>query len=110
MKNLTSGRVLKVSAFSAAWICLALYGCVAAPVEGDNENEIPMTGGVGAMDLWVATRNDNANTFSQVTNLVGLNSSSLDQDPVLSADERELIFSSGRDGRIRLWRSVRDCE
>ena len=67
-------------------------------------------GGVGAMDLWVATRNDNANTFSQVTNLVGLNSSKLDQDPVLSADERELIFSSGRDGRIRLWRSVRDCE
>jgi hypothetical protein len=67
-------------------------------------------GGLGTLDLWVATRQDRAGTFSQVTNLASLNSSSLDQDPVLSADERELIFSSGRDGRIRLWRSVRDCE
>jgi hypothetical protein len=67
-------------------------------------------GGLGTLDLWVATRADKADTFSQVTNLASLNSSSLDQDPVLSADERELIFSSGRDGRIRLWRSVRDCE
>jgi Tol biopolymer transport system component len=67
-------------------------------------------GGVGGMDLWAATREDGADTFSQVTNLAGLNSSSLDQDPVLSADERELVFVSGRDGRIRLWRSVRDCE
>jgi hypothetical protein len=58
----------------------------------------------------MATRTDKADTFSQITNLVGLNSASLDQDPVLSADERELIFSSGRDGRMRLWRSVRDCD
>jgi Tol biopolymer transport system component len=68
------------------------------------------SGGLGAMDLWVATRNDKADAFSQVTNLAGLNSSGLDQDPVLSADERELLFTSDRDGRVRLWRSVRDCE
>jgi Tol biopolymer transport system component len=67
-------------------------------------------GGVGGMDLWVATRSDREDAFSEVTNLAGLNSSSLDQDPILSADERELIFASGRDGNIRLWRSVRDCE
>jgi hypothetical protein len=67
-------------------------------------------GGAGGMDLWVATRNNPADTFAQVTNLVGLNSSSPDQDPILSADGREFLFSSGRDGRIRLWRSVRDCE
>jgi Tol biopolymer transport system component len=67
-------------------------------------------GGLGSMDLWVATRNDRAGSFSQVTNLAGLNSSGLDVDPVLSADGRELMFSSSRDGRIRLWRSVRDCE
>jgi hypothetical protein len=68
------------------------------------------SGGLGGMDLWAATRNDKADAFSQVTNLVGLNSSSLDQDPSLSADERELLFTSGRDGRVRVWRSVRDCE
>jgi Tol biopolymer transport system component len=67
-------------------------------------------GGLGGMDLWAATRNDKADAFSQVTNLVGLNSSTLDQDPALSADERELLFTSGRDGRVRIWRSVRDCE
>jgi hypothetical protein len=67
-------------------------------------------GGVGSVDLWVATRNDGSGSFSEVTNLAGLNSSSFDTDPFLSADERELLFSSARDGRVRLWRSVRDCE
>jgi hypothetical protein len=67
-------------------------------------------GGLGTMDLWVATRVSKADSFSQITNLTTLNSTSLDQDPVLSADERELIFSSGRNGEIRLWRSVRDCQ
>jgi Tol biopolymer transport system component len=67
-------------------------------------------GGLGSMDLWVATRNDRAGSFSQVSNLAGLNSSGLDLDPFLSADGRELMFSSSRDGRIRLWRSVRECQ
>jgi hypothetical protein len=67
-------------------------------------------GGVGDRDLWVATRNDPTTTFSQITNLAGVNSSSMDTDPVLSADERELLFASARDGQIRLWRSIRVCE
>jgi WD40-like Beta Propeller Repeat len=67
-------------------------------------------GGVGGRDLWVATRNDPADTFSQITNLAGVNSSSEDTDPALSADGRELMFASARDGSVRLWRSVRDCE
>jgi hypothetical protein len=67
-------------------------------------------GGVGDRDLWVATRNDPADAFSQVTDLAAVNSPSMDSDPMLSADDRELMFSSARDGRIRLWRSVRDCE
>jgi hypothetical protein len=67
-------------------------------------------GGFGAFDLWVATRGDSSGTFSQAMNLAALNSASFDQDPFLSADERELLFVSGRDGRIRLWRSIRDCE
>jgi hypothetical protein len=67
-------------------------------------------GGVGDRDLWVATRFDPAGSFSQVTHLASVNTPSMDSDPVLSADERELMFSSSRDGRIRLWRSVRACE
>jgi hypothetical protein len=67
-------------------------------------------GGFGAFDLWVATRGDASGSFSQAMNLGALNSASFDQDPFLSADERELLFVSGRDGRIRLWRSIRDCE
>jgi hypothetical protein len=67
-------------------------------------------GGVGNRDLWVATRNDPAGTFSQVANLAGVNSTVEDTDPALSADGRELMFASARDGSIRLWRSVRDCE
>jgi hypothetical protein len=67
-------------------------------------------GGVGDRDLWLATRNDPTTTFSQISNLASVNSSSMDTDPVLSADERELLFASARDGQIRLWRSVRVCE
>jgi hypothetical protein len=67
-------------------------------------------GGVGGLDLWVATRNDGAGSFSQVANLAAVNSASSDTDLFLSADQRELLFSSARDGRIRLWRSIRECE
>ena len=67
-------------------------------------------GGVGSLDLWLATRSTREDSFSQLTNLASLNSSGLDQDPSLSADERELIFASNRDGQMRLWRSVRVCE
>jgi Tol biopolymer transport system component len=67
-------------------------------------------GGMGSLDLWLATRSNAGDSFSQLTNLASLNSSSSDSDPFLSADERELMFASDRDGRMRLWRSVRVCE
>jgi Tol biopolymer transport system component len=66
--------------------------------------------GMGRLDLWLATRSTRDDSFSQLTNLASLNSSGLDQDPFLSADERELMFASDRDGPMRLWRSVRVCE
>ena len=66
-------------------------------------------GGVGGIDLWVATRSSRDGSFSQITNLSGLNGPGLDSDPFLSADERELVFCSDRDGSVRLWRSVREC-
>jgi hypothetical protein len=67
-------------------------------------------GGMGTLDLWLATRSNKEDSFSQLTNLASLNSPGLDQDPSLSADERELMFASDRDGRMQLWRSVRSCE
>jgi TolB protein len=66
--------------------------------------------GMGRLDLWLAARSTREDSFSQLTNLASLNSSGLDQDPFLSADERELMFASDRDGQMRLWRSVRVCE
>jgi len=67
-------------------------------------------GGMGSLDLWLATRSEDEGSFAQLTNLASLNSPNSDSDPFLSADGRELMFASNRDGRMRLWRSVRVCE
>jgi len=39
-----------------------------------------------------------------------LNSPSRDLDPFLAADERELFFSSNRNGRMQIWRALFDCD
>jgi hypothetical protein len=67
-------------------------------------------GGQGGLDLWFSTRDDSAEEFDAPANLSELNSPSLDVDPFLSADERELFFSSNRNGRSQVWRSLIDCE
>jgi len=66
-------------------------------------------GGQGGLDLWLATRQDTREEFGAPTNLSVLNSPSGDVDPFLSADERELFFSSNRNGRSAVWRSLIDC-
>lgn len=68
--------------------------------------------GLGSQDLWVDTRETLDAPFSAASarNLTELNSSGRDVDPSLSADDRELFFSSDRDGRSQIWRSVRACE
>ena len=67
-------------------------------------------GGQGSQDLWFATRDDNESEFAEPTNLSVLNSPSLDVDPFLAADERELIFSSNRSGRTQIWRALFECD
>jgi Tol biopolymer transport system component len=66
-------------------------------------------GGQGGLDLWLALREDNDEEFGAATNLSVLNSPSGDVDPFLSDDERELFFSSDRNGRPGLWRALIDC-
>jgi WD40-like Beta Propeller Repeat len=66
-------------------------------------------GGVGQTDLWSATRRERAGEFGAPTNLVEVNSSAADQDVMLSADGRELLFASRRSGQSALWRAIRAC-
>jgi Tol biopolymer transport system component len=56
-------------------------------------------GTVGGQDLWVATRRSLFSAWSAPTNLGPLvNSTSLDNFPVLSADGDSLYFTSSRAG------------
>jgi Tol biopolymer transport system component len=67
-------------------------------------------GGVGESDLWSATRLGGTGTFSTPVNLGQVNSSAEDDDPKLSNDGQELLFSSSRGGERRLWRALRTCD
>jgi hypothetical protein len=67
-------------------------------------------GGQGGMDLWLTTRDDEGSPFSAPINSSVLNSTGMDMDPFLSADERELVFSSDRSGLSQLWRSDIGCD
>jgi hypothetical protein len=67
-------------------------------------------GGQGGQDLWLATRDDDSSPLAPPINLSVLNSASFDSDPFLSADDRELVFSSDRNGISQLWRSELGCD
>jgi Tol biopolymer transport system component len=67
-------------------------------------------GGQGDKDLWTATRASPQGDFAGITNLPVLNTNQRDIDVALSADVRELVFSSNRGGRFQLYRSLRDCQ
>ena len=56
------------------------------------------SGGLGQRDLMLATRADPGAPFSAPTFLSALNSSAIDHEPRLSADERSLVFESSRSG------------
>jgi Tol biopolymer transport system component len=66
-------------------------------------------GGMGRLDLWTATRTNTSEPFGSFQTLGQANTSTNDADPVLSADDRELFYSSDRDGTRKLWRVTRDC-
>lgn len=66
-------------------------------------------GSGGGHDIWTATRTNGELAFGPPTNSSAVNSTGRDIDPYLSANERELWFSSDRDGSVKVWRSVRAC-
>jgi Tol biopolymer transport system component len=66
-------------------------------------------GGVGARDLWIATRNQPQGAFGVSLNVAALNTAQNDTDPALRADERELIFASDRSGQSLLYSALRPC-
>lgn len=67
------------------------------------------SGGSGAIDIWYATRTTPQGDFGAAIPVPGINSTQSDQDPMLSRDDTELFFSSGRNGTNQLWRSSRTC-
>jgi hypothetical protein len=58
----------------------------------------PMVAGMGATNLWYATRSGATGDFSAPKLIPMVNSDQDDGDPVLSADGCELYFASTRDG------------
>jgi TolB protein len=67
-------------------------------------------GGSGDTDLWMAQRARTSDVFSAPSNLGAVNSNADDEDPKLSSDGRELLFSSTRDGLRHIWRTLRSCD
>jgi Tol biopolymer transport system component len=65
------------------------------------------SGGLGSYDMYRATRTSRELAFTAVTNLGTLNSSSVDQSPSLTDDERTLIFSTSRAGGYDLYAATR---
>lgn len=69
-------------------------------------------GGVGAQDIYVATRSSTSEPFGTPFNLTALNSPQFDARPAISFDESELYFSSARAGsesaQPDIWRTARD--
>jgi len=53
---------------------------------------------------------DNLGQLDPPINLSELNSPALDVDPFLTADERELFFSSNRNGSAQIFRSRIACD
>lgn len=67
-------------------------------------------GGAGSDDVWMATRDDTGSDFGPPEPVPIINAASSELNVGLSADGREVIFSSNRDGSRKLYRSVRSCQ
>ena len=67
------------------------------------------SGGAGDFDIWTASRPDGSASFEAPTPVAGVNSADAETDVFLSADERELVFISTRNGEAALFRAWREC-
>lgn len=67
------------------------------------------SGGAGGRDLWFADRVDPGAPFSTPRNLTEINGVADEADPAISADGRELFFSTSRSGGSQIWHSLRIC-
>lgn len=63
----------------------------------------------GNLDIWRATRSSRASDFEAAEVVPGVNSDSEDTNLALTRDGKRLYFSSGRDGKQRLWVVARTC-
>jgi hypothetical protein len=67
-------------------------------------------GGQGGLDLWRAVRPSTDAPFEAPEVIPALSTPAEELDIALSSTEREILFSSDRDGAPELWRAVRDCK
>jgi hypothetical protein len=67
-------------------------------------------GGQGGLDIWRAARASADAAFGPAEVMAELNTAGDELDLAFSSTERELLFSSNRDGTNELWRSVRECQ
>jgi hypothetical protein len=62
-----------------------------------------------AVDTWFATGAGTSTPFGAAQNLTIVNAPDADNGPSLSADGRELFWTSNRSGSYEIWRSYRNC-
>jgi len=60
-------------------------------------------GGVGGLDVWMATRASSASLFAPPINLTALNSTADDGNPSITADGLTLLLTSNRAGPVSLY-------
>jgi hypothetical protein len=57
----------------------------------------------------MATRPDRSGAFGAPANVAEVNSNGSEIDPAITADGRELFFSSVASGSREIWRAIREC-
>jgi hypothetical protein len=67
-------------------------------------------GGQGGLDVWRAERASADAPFGPAEAVAELNAAGDELDIAFSSTEREILFSSNRDGINELWRAVRACQ
>ena len=61
----------------------------------------------GSLDLYESTRATTSDTWGTLVALTAINSSSTDEDPILSLDQLAIYYDSTRDGDYQLWMATR---